>query len=143
RRFEYYSGLVFRFERDGRRLGGGGRYDHLIELVHGRPVPASGFAFELEPLMALVTPSTGRPTGPAVLVEPAGSDASSIAAALRAADGLRERGCIAWLTADSSRTPTWRLAVEADGYALSPWSGGVPRRCASLDDVASALGGLG
>ncbi|HWQ27441.1 MAG TPA: ATP phosphoribosyltransferase regulatory subunit, partial [Dehalococcoidia bacterium] len=45
RRFEYYSGLVFRFEHEGRRLGGGGRYDHLIELVHGRSVPVSGFAF--------------------------------------------------------------------------------------------------
>lgn len=142
RRFEYYSGLVFRFERDGRRLGGGGRYDHLIELVQGRPVPASGFAFELRPLMALVAPSAETETTPAVLVEPAGPDAPSIAAAMRAADGLRERGFSAWLTVDSSRTPEWRLRVDGEGYALHPWSGGgATRRCASLDDVANALGG--
>jgi histidyl-tRNA synthetase len=51
RRFEYYSGIVMRFERDGRRIGGGGRYDELIALVGGRRVPASGFALDIGALL--------------------------------------------------------------------------------------------
>jgi histidyl-tRNA synthetase len=141
RRFEYYSGLVFRFEHEGRRLGGGGRYDHLIELVHGRSVPASGFAFELGPLMALVAPPE-EDGGPAVLVEAAGPDARSIAAAMQAADGLRKRGVAAWVTLDSGRVPAWRLTAGPDGYALEPWGeAGPSRRCSSLDEVEKLVGG--
>ena len=48
RNFEYYTGPVFTLFAGGRRLGGGGRYDALAELVGGRSVPASGFALEME-----------------------------------------------------------------------------------------------
>jgi histidyl-tRNA synthetase len=141
RRFEYYSGLVFRFEREGRRLGGGGRYDHLIELVHGRPVPASGFAFELGPLMDLVAPSRKDGAAP-VFVEPAGPDARSIAAAMQAADELRRRGVTAWVTLDSGVVPAWKLTAGPDGYMLSSWKGANQRhRCRSLNEVEKRLGG--
>ncbi len=140
RRFEYYSGFVFRFERAGRRLGGGGRYDHLIELVHGEPVPASGFAFEVGPLMELVGPS---PEGAAVavLVEPAGADARAISEAMRAVQGLRERGVAAAVTLDSGVAPAWRLTADEEGYVLSAGDGaGEARRCATLDEVARLIG---
>jgi histidyl-tRNA synthetase len=42
----YYTGIVFElFDRRGelRAICGGGRYDHLLELVGGDPVPAVGF----------------------------------------------------------------------------------------------------
>lgn len=139
RRFEYYSGFVFRFERDGRRLGGGGRYDHLIELVHGRPVPASGFAFEVGPLMALARPLREGATT-VVLVEPDGSGARSISAAMQAADGLRQRGITAAVTLDSGVAPAWRLTASVEGYILSAGDGARgPRQCATLDDVVALV----
>jgi histidyl-tRNA synthetase len=42
----YYTGIVFElFDRKGelRAICGGGRYDHLLELVGGDPMPAVGF----------------------------------------------------------------------------------------------------
>jgi histidyl-tRNA synthetase len=42
----YYTGIVFElFDRQGelRAICGGGRYDHLLELVGGEPLPAVGF----------------------------------------------------------------------------------------------------
>ncbi|MEX0856432.1 MAG: histidine--tRNA ligase [Gemmatimonadota bacterium] len=42
----YYTGIVFEvFDRQGefRAICGGGRYDHLLELVGGDPLPAVGF----------------------------------------------------------------------------------------------------
>jgi histidyl-tRNA synthetase len=42
----YYTGIVFElFDRRGelRAICGGGRYDHLLELVGGEPLPAVGF----------------------------------------------------------------------------------------------------
>lgn len=46
RGLSYYTGIVFEvFDRDGdlRAICGGGRYDRLLELVGGDPLPAVGF----------------------------------------------------------------------------------------------------
>ena len=56
RGLHYYSGLIFEvFHGETgaeERIGGGGRYDGLIELFGGRPTPACGFSFALESLAA-------------------------------------------------------------------------------------------
>jgi len=49
RGLEYYTGVIFEtyvpeLEREGLALGGGGRYDRLIELFGGEPTPAVGVA---------------------------------------------------------------------------------------------------
>jgi len=49
RGLEYYTGIIFEtyvpeLERAGLALGGGGRYDKLIELFGGEPTPAVGVA---------------------------------------------------------------------------------------------------
>ncbi len=46
----YYSGMVFSVHATagGPSLGGGGRYDGLAADLGRRPVPAAGFAFDLE-----------------------------------------------------------------------------------------------
>lgn len=49
RGLEYYTGMIFEpyvpeLERAGLALGGGGRYDKLIELFGGEPTPAVGVA---------------------------------------------------------------------------------------------------
>jgi histidyl-tRNA synthetase len=52
RGLDYYTRTVFEFygERDGSQaaLGGGGRYDALVETLGGQPTPAVGFALGLE-----------------------------------------------------------------------------------------------
>jgi len=56
RTFDYYTGFVFRLEADigGRRLpvGGGGRYDDMLESLGGPAVPALGMALPLPRLAA-------------------------------------------------------------------------------------------
>ncbi len=55
RGLDYYTRTVFEFygEREGSQasLGGGGRYDGLLEILGGQPTPAIGFALGVERLM--------------------------------------------------------------------------------------------
>jgi histidyl-tRNA synthetase len=59
RGLDYYTRTVFEFESDAlgaqSGVGGGGRYDGLIEELGGRPTPASGFAAGVERIL-LVSP---------------------------------------------------------------------------------------
>jgi histidyl-tRNA synthetase len=53
RGLEYYTGMVFEtyipeLERAGLALGGGGRYDKLIQLFGGQPTPAVGVALGID-----------------------------------------------------------------------------------------------
>jgi len=50
RGLDYYTGMVFEIRVPEYRLavGGGGRYDELIEVYYGRRVPAAGFAIGVE-----------------------------------------------------------------------------------------------
>ena len=50
--FDYYTGVIFEAYSPGigASIGGGGRYDNLLE-VFGRRMPAAGFAFSLDGLM--------------------------------------------------------------------------------------------
>ncbi len=98
RGLDYYTKTVFEFtakdETDGRQnaLGGGGRYDGLVELLGGRPTPAAGFAIGLERVILqlkeknLPVPEPSRPTVyMAQLGEPAKRKAFGIFEALRRA----------------------------------------------------------
>jgi histidyl-tRNA synthetase len=54
RGLDYYNRTVFEFYEAGETeerqnaLGGGGRYDYLIELLGGQPTPAAGFGIGIE-----------------------------------------------------------------------------------------------
>ena len=98
----YYNGVVFEVKHpdwDG-SLGGGGRYDALARALGSeRPVPALGFAYNLE---ALVSVAGDRGAGgrwameqPAVLVASAGVDSDR--QALEALFELRRQGVPAQL----------------------------------------------
>lgn len=50
RGLEYYTGSVFEVYFDGTQLGGGGRYDGLIESLGGEPTPAVGVGFGVDRL---------------------------------------------------------------------------------------------
>lgn len=60
RGLDYYNGTVFEIyaaSEDGKKdlaLGGGGRYDGLVEYMGGRPTAACGFAIGIERTVALI-----------------------------------------------------------------------------------------
>ncbi|MGC8607560.1 MAG: histidine--tRNA ligase [Vulcanisaeta sp.] len=56
RGLDYYTGIVFEMYVTDYKLsvGGGGRYDNLIEIYSGKPMPASGFAMGIERLLEVL-----------------------------------------------------------------------------------------
>lgn len=107
RGFDYYTRTAFEFYRRGaegqqQALGGGGRYDGLIELLGGRPTPGIGFAIGLD-RVALGLEAAGvpaaTPTTPLAVV--VGADPEATAARLALATSLRADGLA--VSADLSR----------------------------------------
>jgi len=63
RRFDYYTGIVFEIfvEGMGYELGGGGRYDRLLQRF-GRDAPSTGFALHVERVQSVLDKSGGGGT---------------------------------------------------------------------------------
>jgi histidyl-tRNA synthetase len=121
----YYTGIVFEaVDAAGkyRSLCGGGRYDHLVESLGGRPLPATGFGFGDAVIAELLEekklPGELRRDLHAVVVaipgEPAGSTGRSREerAAIRLATRLRSRGEAVELV--PAGTKLKRAMAEAD-----------------------------
>lgn len=96
--FDYYTGLVFEAYAPGlgSPLGGGGRYDNLLAQYGAEKVPAAGFAFYLEQVMAAI--EAAKTTRPLRIAVPKGSLKDDSIATLAAA-GLDVTGL-----ADAGRT---------------------------------------
>ena len=95
RGLDYYTRTAFEFYVAGREgqqqaLGGGGRYDGLVELLGGKPTPGIGFGLGLD-RVALVLAEQGSTehaeTGPLAVV--VGADPDDTVARLRIATELR------------------------------------------------------
>jgi ATP phosphoribosyltransferase regulatory subunit len=97
RKIEYYSGIVFEASVPnlGLPLGGGGRYDNLIEKFGKLKIPATGFAVEIEKCLKALTdqsfqlPEDGKVK---VLVTSKFRDT-----AVKAVDTIRNAGVVALL----------------------------------------------
>jgi histidyl-tRNA synthetase len=98
RGLDYYTRTAFEYYRRGaegqqQALGGGGRYDGLVELLGGRPTPAIGFALGLDRVL-LALEGTGveaaHETAPLAVV--VGADPAETVARLRVASLLRAEG---------------------------------------------------
>ncbi len=113
RGFDYYTRTSFEFYRAGaegqqQALGGGGRYDGLVELLGGRSTPGIGFALGLDRVVIALAEQaaadgtgegiTGSEAGPVAVVVGAEPEATvdrfRIATELRAA-GLAVRADLA------------------------------------------------
>ena len=106
RGLDYYTRTAFEFYIEGREgqqqaLGGGGRYDGLVELLGGRPTPGIGFGIGLDRLLLALDEQAGvgdqafgvidGPTAVVVGADPAATvDRLRIATTLRA-DGIAAR----------------------------------------------------
>jgi histidyl-tRNA synthetase len=143
RDFEYYTGPVFELRADGRRVGGGGRYDDLIALVGGDGVPASGFALAVDELVSRLGPARA-PGGDGAhwLVRPADDDPELLAAAFAAAARLRKDGKRTSFSSPSGEGGRWELTVDRQGehltYQLRDQRTGKTTSHASPDDALIA-----
>ena len=119
RGLDYYTRTAFEFYRPGaegqqQALGGGGRYDGLVELLGGQPTPGIGFGLGLDRVVMALAEQEGRPAPepwrPAVVV--VGADPDDTVVRLQLATELRGAGlaCRADLTGR-------RLGKQLDGAA--------------------------
>jgi len=98
RGLDYYTRTAFEVYPAGATgqqsaIGGGGRYDGLVELLGGRPTPGIGFGIGLDRVL-LALQAAGAPTGDeqAPLAVVVGSEPDDTATRLRIATDLRGAG---------------------------------------------------
>jgi len=130
RGLDYYTRTVFELapEREGRRqnaLGGGGRYDGLVELLGGRPTPATGFGAGMERAVNLILEQQiALPPEPKLFayILPLGVEerkvAMQLAMQLRAVDkgvqvGFGERSLKALMRAANGSGARWAIIIGA------------------------------
>jgi histidyl-tRNA synthetase len=103
RGLDYYTRTAFEFYVRGREgqqqaLGGGGRYDGLVELLGGRPTPGIGFGIGIDRLI-LALAEQGAATAAATIEAPTavvvGADPDDTMDRLRIATDLRAAGIAA------------------------------------------------
>lgn len=98
RGLDYYTRTAFEFYISGREgqqqaLGGGGRYDGLVELLGGRPTPGIGFGIGLDRLLlALSEQGSGAVRDDAPTAVVVGADPDDTVTRLRIATDLRAAG---------------------------------------------------
>ena len=116
RGLDYYTRTAFELYQRGAEgqqsaLGGGGRYDGLLELFGARPTPAIGFALGIDRIAAAAEPNSGvagwHPVAVVVGADPAATDLR-----LRLATDLRAAGVA--VTGDLAPR---RLARQLEGAA--------------------------
>lgn len=95
RGLSYYTGPIFEIAVEGLSgsMGGGGRYDELVGMFRGRPVPSVGFSLGLERILVVMDERGMFPplsSAPDVFV--ARMDDEALPSALAFARACRERG---------------------------------------------------
>jgi histidyl-tRNA synthetase len=120
RGLEYYTGLVFEVftPRLGIALGGGGRYDRLVELFGGEPTPAVGFSPGIDRIVLAMQQAHlfagSEVVPPRVLIIPVGEQSKE--KVLKVAADLRTHG-ISTQIEISGRSITPALAfADKKGY---------------------------
>ena len=95
RGLDYYTRTAFEFYVAGREgqqqaLGGGGRYDGLVELLGGRPTPGIGFGLGLDRVaLVIVEQGSAEHAEPGPLAVVVGADPEDTVSRLRIATDLR------------------------------------------------------
>jgi len=122
RGLDYYTRTVFEIQPvdvgGQSTIGGGGRYDDLIEILDGKATPAVGFATGLERIIlnlqkqGIEPPST---SGPRVYVAHLGPEA--LKEAVRLSASLRQAGIAATLAVDDRSLKAQLKQANALGFS--------------------------
>jgi histidyl-tRNA synthetase len=97
RGLDYYTRTTFEFYAAGREgqqdaLGGGGRYDGLVELLGGRPTPGIGFGIGIDRTVLAQDAQGVEPPRPSPLIGVVGASPENEADRLRVAAALHDAG---------------------------------------------------
>lgn len=124
RGLDYYTRVLFEFQpqEEGAQstVGGGGRYDGLIEQLGGRPTPGTGFATGIERIVLNLKRQelpVGESPRPQVFVAYQTSDARS--QAFRLASDLRRQGIAAVVAAGERSLKAQMRHANALGAAYA------------------------
>jgi histidyl-tRNA synthetase len=131
RQFEYYTGPVFQAYVGDQKVAGGGRYDALVALVGGRPLPASGFAIEMDAVSPLL--KADQQTSRVITIDCAAVDDLSKAFALAVA--LREVQTPVRVTSGGGKG---EVTVSGGEYHVS-LNGGKPMKHSDIAAVVRAV----
>jgi histidyl-tRNA synthetase len=158
RGLDYYTRTTFELFAAGREgqqdaLGGGGRYDGLVELLGGRPTPGIGFGIGLDRTVLTMEAQEVASTPDASILAVVGADPTDLAARLRVAGRLRHAGLAVrpdgstrklgrQLESAAKAGARWAVIVgeelERDAVALKDLRSGDQREL-SLDEVREAV----
>src|SRR5205085_4172470 len=101
RGLDYYTRTVFEFTSDAlgaqSGVGGGGRYDRLMEQLDGPPTPASGWAAGVERMLLAASDLPVRPVLVDLYVARANGDRAGARTAFELAHDARRAGLAAQL----------------------------------------------
>jgi histidyl-tRNA synthetase len=97
RGLDYYTRTTFEYFVAGRRgqqqaIGGGGRYDGLVELLGGQPTPGIGFGIGIDRTVLAAAEQGAAPPAQDPLVAVVGADPEAFAPRLEVASALRAAG---------------------------------------------------
>ena len=146
RGLDYYTRTVFEFESDRlgaqRGVGGGGRYDGLVEELGGPPTPGVGWAAGVERILLAAESGAedgGRPVFVAVAKPEAAREAFALARALRA-QGVRaelEQGgrSVKGQFRHADRIGARAVIVVGDGIEVKDMTSGEQRQAANADEA--------
>ena len=159
RGFDYYTRTTFEFASDALEsaqngIGGGGRYDGLVEMLGGPPTPGIGFGVGIERILLAcdaegVFPVAPQPLDAFVVDTAGGAHARDLTAALHDA-GLSadraydDRSMKAQFKAADRSGASWVVIVGPDEAAsgtvsLRPLRGSGDQRSVPVDHVVDAV----
>jgi histidyl-tRNA synthetase len=150
RGIDYYTRTVFEFESEHlgaqNALGGGGRYDKLVEMLGGPPTPGVGWAAGVERIL-LAAGEGEAAEGPDVFVAVAKPEAGHQAFGL--AQRLRGQGLSVQLEQagrsvkgqfkHADRLGARAVVIVGDGIEVKDMKSGEQRRVAGADELLEAL----
>ncbi len=150
RGLDYYTRTVFEFESEElgaqRGVGGGGRYDLLVEELGGPPTPAVGWAAGIERILLASQHDSARQV-PDVFVVVAKPEAAGTAFGL--ATKLRKLGLHAELEQagrsvkgqfkHADRVGARRVVIVGDGIEVKDMASGEQREVAGVDEAVAAV----
>ena len=159
RGFDYYTRTTFEFASDALEsaqngIGGGGRYDGLVEMLGGPPTPGIGFGMGIERILLACDAEGVFPVDPPVLDAfvvdtTGGSHARDLTVALRAAGlsadrAFDDRSMKAQFKAADRSGAALVLIVGSDEVAsgtvsLRPLRGGGEQQAVPRDEVVGAV----
>ena len=119
--FEYYTGVCFQLLADGKKIGGGGRYDRLVPLMNGEDVPACGFALYVDPMMKLLPLEKEKKGESGILVQGKELTPEIVKTCFAVAESLRDAGYPAELDFTGREESNYRWVVLVLGKEPSPF----------------------